>query len=74
MVNGTAMQRSGVNSDYHILFGRVRSRSGACSGAFGHVRVRSGAFGRLLVGPSYSNMVHVLFVLFLNKYISFNAI
>ena len=49
MANGTVLQRSGVNSDYHILFGRVRARSGACSGAFGHVRARSGAFGRLLV-------------------------
>ena len=51
MVNGTVMQRSVLNSDYHILLGLVRARSGACSGAFGRVRVRSGAFGRGLVGP-----------------------
>ncbi len=45
------MQRSVLNSDYHTLLGLVLSRSGACSGAFGRVQVRSGAFGRGLVGP-----------------------
>ena len=52
MVNGTVMQRSVLNSDYHILLGLVLSRSGACSVAFGRVRVRSGAFGRGIVGPT----------------------
>ena len=57
MVNGTVMQRSGLNSDYHILFGRVRVRSGSSSGTFGRVRA-SFSMARMDLKTAYKRPKH----------------